>query len=183
VLSVQALDGTILPLTDDNSVSVNLGFSFPFQGQTYSSVFVNANGNLTFGTGNGDFSETVAEFLAGPPRIAPLWDDLFPAAGLVVATPEPGAVTIHYVSVPAFFSERANYFSVRLEHGGRIALSHAGTLAQAGLVGVTKGGGAPDSGPVDLSRLSGTTRVADAIYEVFTLSAPFDLPFRKLRFN
>ena len=40
-------------------------FAFPFQGTNWSSVFVNGNGNLTFGAANADFSETVAELLAG----------------------------------------------------------------------------------------------------------------------
>ena len=38
---------------------------FPFQGTKWSSVFVNGNGNLTFGAADPDFSESVPELLAG----------------------------------------------------------------------------------------------------------------------
>jgi hypothetical protein len=182
VLSLQAFEGTILPLKDDESLSVDLGFAFPFQGSSYSSVFVNANGNLTFGTGNQDFSESVPELLAGPPRIAPLWDDLFAADGLVIATEEWNALTIHFVSVPEFGSTRANNFSVRLEKSGRVALSYEGVLAQDGLVGISQGGGAADPGPSQLSKFSSFPRKGTT-YELFTPAAPFDLPFRNVRFN
>ena len=50
-------------LGDDSSQEVALGFTFPFQGQNYTSVFVNSNGNLTFGSGDTDFSESVSDLL------------------------------------------------------------------------------------------------------------------------
>ena len=80
VLNISSYRGTVLALGDDvladPSVEIGLStFEFPFQGTNWSSVFVNDNGNLTFGAADADFSETVAELLAGPPRIAPLWDD------------------------------------------------------------------------------------------------------------
>jgi hypothetical protein len=181
VLSLQALDGTLLPLDDDEAVPVSFGFAFPFQGTSYTSVFVNGNGNLTFGGADPDFSESAAELLAGPPRIAALWDDLFPFNGLVVATPEAGALTIHFVSVPELFSDRANNFSVRLEKTGRVTMSYAGVLAQDGLVGITGGGGAPDPGETDLSRQIAVSK-AGTTYELFTPVDPFDLPFRNVRF-
>ena len=79
VLNISTYTGTILPLADDGSIEIPFAtFQFPFQGRLWSSVWVNGNGNLTFGAGDPDFSESVAELLAGPPRIAPLWDDLSP---------------------------------------------------------------------------------------------------------
>ncbi len=53
------------------------GFSFPFYGSNYSSVFVSTNGLLQFGVSNfaSDGTNTAAEFLTQR-RIAPLWDDL-----------------------------------------------------------------------------------------------------------
>ena len=160
VLSIQVLGGAILPLADDESVPVDLGFTFRFQNRSYSSVFVNGNGNLTFGGGDSDFSPTAGEFLAGLPRIAALWQDLVPAEGLVVATPEPGAITIHYLSVPTLFSERGNYFSVRLERGGGVMVSYEGVLAEEGLAGLTRGGGVADPGQTNLSRLFWTSAAA-----------------------
>ena len=50
------------------------------------SVWVNANGKLTFDPPGGDLAETPAEMLSGPPHIAALWDDLNAAAA-------PGSVT------------------------------------------------------------------------------------------
>jgi hypothetical protein len=183
VLSVQAVNGQLIPLGDDGSFDLPLGFSFPFQGAEWTNVFVNGNGNLTFGAPSADFSESIGEFLAGPPRIAPLWDDLSPQAGVVVATHEPGAVTIHYLSVPEFFSDRANNFSVRLDAGGGITVSYSGILAPDSLVGITQGGGVVDPGATDLSRTVVLPK-AGTTYELFpAIGPPFDMPFRKLFFR
>ena len=176
-----------LPVGDDSAVPVALGFNFPFQGTTWTSAFVNGNGNLTFGSANADFSESVAELLSAQPRIAALWDDLDPSDGLVVATPEPGALTIHFVTVPEFFTEKANNFSVRLDSHGHVTFNYLGVLAQDGLVGITQGGGAADPGPSDLSRFLSLFPKTGTTYELFTptgtLVSPFDLPFRKVRFQ
>ncbi|HEY6552292.1 MAG TPA: hypothetical protein VI669_03010, partial [Vicinamibacteria bacterium] len=118
VLSVRSYRGTVLPAGDDTSDEVPIAFPFSYQGAHRTSVFVNSNGNLTFETGDGDFSESVAEFLSGPARIAPLWDDLDASTGLVIAEPTPFALNLHYVSVPQFFTSSANYFTVRLIFGG-----------------------------------------------------------------
>ena len=126
-------------------------FEFPFQGNNWSSVFVNGNGNLTFGAPNPDSSETVAELLAGPPRIAPLWDDLSASLGLVIAEETDRTLMIHYVSVPEFLATGTNYFSVKMDRRGEITFNYGATNRSDAIVGVTQGGGAADPGSIDLS--------------------------------
>ncbi|MES1241521.1 MAG: hypothetical protein ABUT39_07870 [Acidobacteriota bacterium] len=185
VLSVHKYRGTILAAGDDTATPVSLGFNFPFQGATWSSVFVNSNGNLTFGAGNTDFSETVPEFLAGPPRIAPRWTDLDANGGLVIAEQDDDdEITFHFVSVPEFFSTSPNYFSVKLDDHGEIDLDYFATTRTDGLTGITKGGGVADPGEDDLSDdddwpRNGTT------YELFSTSDvfSFDLFYSELEFD
>jgi hypothetical protein len=184
VLAIHKYQGTVLAAGDDTATLVNLGFTFPFQGVNRTSVFVNSNGNLTFGAGSTDFSETVPEFLAGPPRIAPRWDDLDAGDGLIVATPGAGSMTFHFVSVPEFFTTSPNYFSVKLDAAGKIGIGYFATSRTDGLTGVTQGGGAADPGETDLSEDNsqpaiGTTYELFSGLDVFT----FDLFFSALSFN
>jgi hypothetical protein len=138
-----------------------------------SSVFVNANGNLTFGAANADFSESVAELLSGPPRIAPLWDDLTPTTsagvvqGLVIAEERDKSLFVHFVSVPEFLATGTNYFTVELRHNGAVNMTWQATNRSDGLIGISQGGGAADPGPVDLSRTSGLS-AGGTTYEGFT---------------
>jgi hypothetical protein len=57
------------------------GGTWPFYGVARSSVFVESNGNLCFGSGDTTFNETEAGIDTGPARIAPIWDDFFPPGG------------------------------------------------------------------------------------------------------
>ena len=190
VLNISSYRGTVLPVGDDAGVEVGLStFAFPFQGTNWSSVFVNGNGNLTFGAGDQDFSETVPELLAGPPRIAPLWDDLFAPLGLVIAEEKDRALQIHFVSVPEFLATGTNYFSVTLDRRGEITVNYGATNRSDAIVGITPGGGAADPGPIDLSRVS-RLPAAGTTYEQFTAPpASFgayggvDLSFQEIAFK
>jgi hypothetical protein len=186
VLQINKYRGTIIPVGDDSAVNVPLTtFSFPFQGASWTSVFVNGNGNLTFGAADGDFSESVPELLAGAPRIAPLWDDLNPVGGLVIAEEVNKELRISFVSVPEFLATGTNYFTVVLGQSGNVTIDYLALNRSDAIVGVTQGNGAADPGPEDLSAIvvngaSGTS------YEVFGGSfgtyGGVDLAFRKLRF-
>lgn len=59
----------VISLGDDSTSQQAIGFNFDFFGSTYTDVFVNSNGSLSFGNGDTDFSESVAEFLADAPSI------------------------------------------------------------------------------------------------------------------
>lgn len=192
VLNISSYRGAILDFgTDplaDSSVEIGLStFQFPFQGTNWSSVFVNDNGNLTFGAGSSDFSETVPELLSGPPRIAPLWDDLNTLAGLVIAEENDRSLEIHFVSVPEFLQTGTNYFSVKLGKRGDITFNYGATNRSDAIVGITQGAGAADPGPTDLSE---TRRLwtTGTIYEQYTPASfatygGVDLSFQEVVFK
>ena len=182
VLSIRSYRGSMLAAGDDTSTPLALATPFRYQGQNWSSVFVNSNGNLTFGAASTDFSETVPELLAGPPRIAPLWDDLDATTGVVIASSDHGVTSVHYVSVPEFFSDSPNYFSVHLLPLGLFALDYGATARSDAIVGVTQGNGATDPGEQDLSDGFPILSGRGTLYEQFLFPDPGDLSFVDLLF-
>jgi hypothetical protein len=189
-LYVNTYRGTPLDIGDDDSVAVTLGKPFRFQGVNRNSVFVNSNGSLSFGAGDPSFDANVPDFLAGPPRIAPLWADFDPTGflgnqGLVVVDANARPAAVHYISVSQFFSSDPNYFTTELHDQGGIGIKWGPTARGAGLVGVTQGGSVPDPGEINLSirglRATGTN------YENFEFNtstrgvSDFDLFFDELK--
>lgn len=189
-LYVNTYRGTPISIGDDDTVPVALGKPFSFQGQARTSMFVNSNGSLSFGAGDVGRTPTVPAFLAGPPRISPLWTDLDPSGllgnpGVVVVDTNSKPATVHFISVSEFFSSNPNYFSAELRDQGGITLKWGPTARGAGLVGVTQGGGAADPGPLDLSkrglRPTGTT-YENFLFNISTKGvSDFDLFFDEIR--
>ena len=184
VLDLQASDELPLALGDDTSAEVALPFSFPFQGSNWSSVWVNSNGNLTFGSGDSDFSESVSELLSDQPRIAPLWDDLSPNnAGTVSVSFGASSVTVSYVGVPEFTTTGSNTFSVTLHSDGTVDVDYGAVSALDGITGVTQGGGAANPGETNLSA-GGPFSAVGTTFEQFTGAGdPFDLAGASLTFD
>ena len=168
VVSVEQIEGFLLDLGDDDSEEVALPFSFDFNGTSYNSVFVNSNGNLTFGSGDTDFTESVGEFLSDQPRIAPLWDDLSPnQAGQVTVTQDATSLTVSFENVPQFLTGDSNNFDVTLNADGSIEIAYGALGSVDAIVGVTPGGGAADPGETDLSA-GGPFSATGTTYEQFT---------------
>jgi hypothetical protein len=193
-LVVNKYRGQILSLGDDTSIELPLSRPFRFQGTNWNSVFVNSNGNLTFGAGDTNYDESVAALLEGPPRIAALWNDLYTPGGLVIAEQDAYTTTIHYVSVPwilvgLFLIDSSNYFSVKLLPFDIIKLEYGAVdrLIFA-IVGVTDGGGTADPGETDLSRglnvfsSNGTTYEQFPEFPVEWPPKEIDFPFQILFF-
>ena len=75
---VQAF-GDVLQLSDDDSKKIEIEFDFPFFGEEYTELFVNSDGNLTFGKGDAaSLARDLQRFLAESPRIGVLYTDLNP---------------------------------------------------------------------------------------------------------
>ncbi len=189
-LYVNTYRGTPLDLGDDDSAAVALGKSFKFNGVNYDSLFVNSNGSLSFGNGDPSYDANVPDFLAGPPRIAPLWTDFDPTGflgnpGLVLVDGNARPATVHFISVSEFFSSDPNYFTTELhDRFGGIAIKWGPTARGEGIVGVTQGGGVTDPGEIDLSRHG--LRAIGTNYENFEINtstkgvSDFDLFFDEL---
>ena len=149
-------------LDDDDSRSVDLPFPFPFFGATYTSLFVNSDGNLTFAASDKASSDrSIARFNAGPPRIAPLFTDLDPSrpGAAVTLQTDVSSATITWDSVPVYadFGVGARQsFQVRLFADGAIefAYSNISISGSTAVVGITPGRLA---GPTELLALSGSS--------------------------
>lgn len=152
--------GTRLAVGDDTSQLVNftMGFTFPFYGIVYTSVFVNANGNLTFEQLSNNALPSFQEFIDGPPRISPFWIDLdttcLPSTNGVFVKQLPDRLIVTYLR-DAYFPcpnhPQINTFQVVLFNTGLIRFAYS-TLdnnlplgSSFPLVGVASGSGGPSS--------------------------------------
>ena len=132
----------MLPLGDDDSKEVTLGFDFPFFGQSYPSVHVNSDGNLTFGTSDSKAAKRdTKRFLTGAPRIATLFADLDPSSGGAVSYLQAdGSVTISYKSVKLYGKSQTASVSVTLYASGQINISYGQVGGSSYITGISKGG-------------------------------------------
>jgi len=146
--------GVPLPVGDDGFVELFPSFPIDFCGQRYTSLFVNANGSVTFGRNDETFSESTLGHLSGPPRIAGLWDDLNASAGGSVVFGETASgFTVSWQGVPEFPAVGANSFSVTINRKNHIAellgavignpfsINYGAISATDGLAGYSCGGG------------------------------------------
>ncbi|SVC05822.1 uncharacterized protein METZ01_LOCUS258676, partial [marine metagenome] len=70
---------------DDYRGPIQLPFDFTFYGETYSQVYINSNGSVSFGTGNTEYNNSTIPDQGVPNNlIAFFWDDLNPASGGII---------------------------------------------------------------------------------------------------
>ncbi|MGH3110121.1 MAG: S8 family peptidase, partial [Gaiellaceae bacterium] len=109
------VDVTVVPALsgadgDDAFSTLNIGFQFPFYGQSHGTAYISSNGFLAFGSSAGAnaFANAPMPSTAVPNGVvAPFWDDLFPgSAGSVHAgvAGSPGSRVLHveWFNVPHF---------------------------------------------------------------------------------
>lgn len=176
---------TAAPLTglgddDARQIPFSGGFTFPFFGQVYSSVFVNSDGNLTFGSSDTTSDDRdVDRFLSRQPRIGPFFSDLDPSCSGTVSTEQRSdRIIVLWSGVTKFVntcsSRDSNTFEVILFLNGTIEFSYNGIQTQDSGVGVAPGNnqGTPPA-VVDYTTLSSPTPEVGAVIEFFSLTARF----------
>jgi hypothetical protein len=150
--------GTNLALTDDsNSAALPLGFSFTYNGVTYTDICVCSNGYIWLGpvAGAADFSPTEAELLAQAPRICPMWTDLNPSAAgsgqVYYDASVPGVAKITWAGVFQFGTTNQNSVQVVLDASSSVTVTYGPcTTAANPIVGASPGVGSI-SNPVSLA--------------------------------
>lgn len=170
-----------LSIGDDDSAPVPIGFDFPFYGQTYQTVHVNSDGNLTLGVSDGVTAKRNEErFLTGAPRIAVLFADLDPSAGGAVSYlyPVPNTVTIRYTAVPFWGTSSSNTASVTLAATGTVTLEYGSVGLSSAIIGVSQGGPGNSAAAMDLAGLMNGTWIygsSGAVHAIYNSSDPFSL--------
>lgn len=136
--------GSRLSLDDDDSESVSLvGESVSLYGVGYSTFYVGSNGNITFGSGDSDYSESLVEHF-GLARICGLFHDLDPTSGGQVSWNQlADRVATTWQDVPEYGRRNSNTFQIEMFYDGRIRLSWLAVDAQDGIVGLSEGSGWP----------------------------------------
>ncbi len=172
-LPLSAEAGDTLALQDDDTTSRTLPFAFGFYGTSYDQLFVNSDGNLSFGQGDrASTSRNLGRLVSGAPRIAPLLSDLDPsAAGRVSVAALGDRFTVTWTSVPQFEKSDRNTFQVTLWPDGRIDFAYGSELSatiEEGVVGIAPGAGRGGVTAVDFSAAndaSGTGALAESFNE------------------
>ena len=213
-LSAAGIFGQPLVLGDNSSLNIDTtawGVALPFYDQVHGSVWVNANGSLSFGAPSFDFSATAGEFLTQAPRIAAFWADLSPNLGgqvtysLDVTFPIP-VFSLAVTNVPSFPApgpiSPLHSFAISIQGTpiatpptiGDVVIVHSPFNPPSFydmIVGLSPGGSqSPTTTPLDLSATSGFIGGPfQALYEVFggTLTSPggptYDLAGRAIVFS
>ena len=169
-------------LDDDDSRQVALPFSFPFFGASYTNVYVNSDGNLTFtAPDTASTPRSLGRMTAGPPRIAPLFDDLDPSktAGGVRVLSDASRVVISWVAVPEYSAAGTGVpetFQVRLYPDGRIEFCYNGinTAIVSAVVGISPGGLKGSTTLLDF-RADASSDYSSTVAEVFSSSLGIDI--------
>jgi len=163
-------NGTTLPLGDDDTTEITIGFGFSFLGVTYTSVFVNSDGNLTFGEGDSaSTARDAARLVGGPPRIAPFFQDLdVTQGGSIRADSQSDQLVVTWTNVPEFGTTTNNTFQVTLRSNDSIEFAYGAIGSDFAVVGVAEGN---DEGPINeidyTQDLPGSFE-AGAIFEEFS---------------
>lgn len=178
------------PTSDDGTTLVDLTTlcgAVDFFGTPYTQIGVNANGRVTMGGVDGDFSPTVAEAQTDLPMVG-YWTDMNPALGGSINIVDSGnLLSIDWVGVP-YFGEAAtaNTFSITFDRSsGFVSITNLLGIQQNPATGVTTsdavffgvspgnaaaGGSATDPGSLTFAAGgSGNQAVpTDMIYDAFT---------------
>ncbi len=135
--------GSPITLSDDDNEPVNIanGDAVLLYGESYTTVYVGSNGYVTFGTGDNDYTESLADHFSLP-RISALYDDLNPASGGTVSSRQLGdRMVVTWENVPEFGASAPNTFQIEMFFDGTITITGLTIASGDSVVGLSAGEG------------------------------------------
>ncbi|MEE9555228.1 MAG: C25 family cysteine peptidase [candidate division Zixibacteria bacterium] len=129
-VDISSVGVEVYPGEDGFTGPHNMGISFPFYENDYSSIYINSNGNLTFSAGSGVYNNSGIPNTADPNNmIAIYWDDLSPQDGAVYYYQDTAndRFIVSFVNVPNWSYGGALNFQAILYPNGQIIFQY-GTL-------------------------------------------------------
>ena len=145
--------GTTLSISEDSWATRTLtgGKQVQLYGVSYSTVYINDNGNITFNGGDGTWQWDLAAHFDDP-RISPVFDDFsVDNSGTVKWEQLADRAVVSYVDVPQYNSSDKNTFQVEMFFTGEIRISWLNVDSTASIVGLSAGTYPPDFLESDLS--------------------------------
>jgi hypothetical protein len=139
--------------SDERSWKLNLPWPFPFYGRNYTSLWVNSNGYIDFGSKASQWDNSEEE-LAAHPRIAPLWDDLRTTNVFVLLTTSRAVIQWTGYTFNTGYPVK---FEAILKKNGTILFAYRRV---EGKLSPTIGVSAGDGTRLTLSSLNGSTTLA-----------------------
>src|ERR1035438_6456703 len=168
----------VVALGDDDSRTFTLPFAFPFYGATYRQVFLNSDGNLTFTAAESASTErSVGRMTGGPPRIAPLFDDLDPSRSPgsgVRFYADASHVVFSWINVADYVTGAPQTFQVRLYADGSIQFSYSGVSPTSAVVGIAPGSDQPGTSVVSFLN-DASAEYPAAVAETFGSTPEIDI--------
>src|SRR5262249_4991290 len=146
------------------------------------------DGNLTFGSGDGETAErSASRFLTLAPRIAMLYGDLDPSKSGTVSYRHdaPDSITITYKSVPLWGTNAGSTVAVTLDSTGKVTLDYGTVSGSAYIAGVSAGGAGNAGTQMDLASAGDTIGYGgnQSLYQVFGNGKAFNLASKKISFT
>jgi hypothetical protein len=152
---------------DDDYATISLAgfFTFPFQDQVYATIFVNSDGNITFGEPDpASTPRDTKRLVSGSPRIAPYLIDvafLGRGSGTVHAKVLANQAVVTYSGVMD-----GNTIQVTLYSSGNIEIVYGMVKTRPNVVGISEGNNKGPFLETDLSAADGTL-IGRTIFEEF----------------
>ncbi len=165
--------GTSIKLADDDTFTLALQSPFSFYGQSYNSVQINSDGNLTFLQGDDASTDRdLGRFSSGPPRIGPFFTDLDPSKGGTISyRNDADGILIAWSAVPPWSDgnpTQFNSFSAKLFGNGNIEFVYGTRVdMRDAVIGISPGSSLGGISAVDFTANLPTQALTGTIAEVF----------------